>query len=171
MQQPGDALLHFIENHEGLSPQQHANAAEQLEAAALEKRIRRVRRLPFRQHGECVRILAIDNEATVPASGRGPHAIDHLVDRAEDLGALVRLRAKADLGDDHLRRVGFRDGVLCNSPAVFDDGAANADRAPSWLVRQVTRGLPHEYRDMPRISYLQAPMAAGPRSTGVAPFL
>ena len=171
VQQTGHALLHLIENHQGLSTQQHANAAEQLEAAGLEKCIRRIRRLPFRQHGERVRILAVDDQATASASGRGPHPIDHLVNRAENLRALMRLCAKADLGDDHVRRVGFRDAVLCNSPAVFDDGAASADRAPSWFAPQGTRGLPHEYRDMPRISGHNVPVTARPSAISLASFL
>jgi len=75
------------------------------------------------------------------------------------------------LGDDHLRRVGFRDGVLCNSPAVFDDGTANADRAPSWLTLKVARGLPHEYRDMPRIWRMPTAVTAVLPSTGMASFL
>jgi len=70
-----------------------------------------------------------------------------------------------------VRRVGFREGVVCNSPAVFEDEGASADRAPSWLTPRVTRGLPHEYRDMPRIWRLRTGVEAPLASTCMASFL
>jgi len=70
-----------------------------------------------------------------------------------------------------VRRVGFREGVVCNSSAVFEDDGASADRAQSWLSPRVTRGLPHEYRDIPRIRRIRTPVAAVPPSTSLASFL
>jgi len=36
-------------------------------------------------------------------------------------------------------------------PCRFRERRGNRHRAPSWPTPRLTGGLPHEYRDMPRI--------------------
>ena len=91
-------MLDLVEDDEGFAAKQHPDPSEQLKTPRTEEGVCLVDRSPFRNHGECVRVLGIREEPAAFAAGGVAHSLDHLVDETEDLGPFVRLRAEADPG-------------------------------------------------------------------------